>query len=684
MIHVNAGPPHLTRADFEPHDLLALVDGLRAVVWELDSASRRFTFVSDYAETLLGRPLSAWVDFDAWAAMIHPEDRATATSFCTEQTVAGLDHDFDYRAVRADGGTVWIRELVRLMRDADGRVTHLRGVMLDVTEAKSAEHGLRDLAGQQEALARIMLAVAENRDADEVFAIVADATSQALGADVGAVVEFAGDDLALRGLAHVHDLAVGDHLPTQVVGALDDVRRTGRAQRMAPAELAADDAIGRAVRREGIVSLAVVPVRVAGELWGCLGVANRDSDLPSDAEERLDRFADAAATAISHADARARLVQQANTDALTGLANHRSFQEHLREEVARAHRYGRPLSPVLIDLDAFKLVNDAHGHAAGDRALAEVARRLKSLARPGDVLARIGGDEFGWVLAETDALQAYAAAERARALIAGTPLLDEIVGDASAGVCGLEETEDPDELTRLADGALYWAKTHGRGVTFRYTPQVVHELSAAERAERLARQRTLAGLRALARAVDAKDHSTREHSERVADLADLIAGELGFDDAMRVDLREAALLHDVGKIGVPDAVLFKPSALSDDEFEVVKAHAALGATIAAEVLSARQVAWVRSHHERWAGAGYPDELSGDAIPVGGRILALADAWDVMVNVRTYKPAVPPEQAIDECRRCAGTQFWPEAVDALARVFASGRLMGHPAERAPIA
>jgi diguanylate cyclase (GGDEF)-like protein/putative nucleotidyltransferase with HDIG domain len=430
------------------------------------------------------------------------------------------------------------------------------------------------------------------------------------------------------------------------------------------------------------VSLTVVPVRVAGEVWGCLGVASRQGELPADAEQRLERFADAAATAISHAAARARLVHQANTDALTGLANHRSFQERLREEVARAHRYGRPLSLVLIDLDVFKVVNDAHGHAAGDQALAEVARRLQTLARPGDVLARLGGDEFGWVLAETDALQAYAAAERARALIAGRPLFEDIVSDASAGVCGLEETEDPDELMRLADGALYWAKTHGRGVTYRYTPAVVRELSAAERAERLARQRTLAGLRALARAVDAKDHSTREHSERVADIAELIAGELEFDDATRVDLREAALLHDVGKIGVPDAVLFKPAALSDDEFEMVKAHAALGATIASEVLNSRQVAWVRSHHERWAGGGYPDGLVGDDVPVGGRILALADAWDVMVNVRTYKPAVQPEQALQECLRCAGTQFWPEAVDALARIVASGRLTQPADERTP--
>jgi putative nucleotidyltransferase with HDIG domain len=205
----------------------------------------------------------------------------------------------------------------------------------------------------------------------------------------------------------------------------------------------------------------------------------------------------------------------------------------------------------------------------------------------------------------------------------------------------------------------------------------VKELSAQERAARLERQQALTGLRALARAVDAKDQSTREHSERVAELAARIAGELGWGDESRAKLHEAGLLHDVGKIRVPDAVLFKPGALSDREYDQVKQHAALGAEIADEVLAPDQVAWIRGHHERWDGRGYPDGLAGPTIPQGARILALADAWDVMTSVRSYKEPRRVEEALVEVRRHHGTQFAPEIVDAMERLWNDGQLVPPP-------
>ena len=176
--------------------------------------------------------------------------------------------------------------------------------------------------------------------------------------------------------------------------------------------------------------------------------------------------------------------------------------------------------------------------------------------------------------------------------------------------------------------------------------------------------RALGAVRALARAVDARDPDTRQHSERVAAVAAAIAREMGWEPGRRARLHEAALVHDVGKIGVPDRVLFKAGRLTGAERAEIVRHAVLGAEVVADVLTPEQVAWVRGHHERWDGTGYPDGLAGAAIPDGARVLALADAWDAMTCARGYREPLGPGQALAECVRCAGTQFWGEAVAAL--------------------
>jgi diguanylate cyclase (GGDEF)-like protein/putative nucleotidyltransferase with HDIG domain len=327
------------------------------------------------------------------------------------------------------------------------------------------------------------------------------------------------------------------------------------------------------------------------------------------------------------------------------------------------------LSLVVLDLDDFQRVNDALGHQAGDRALVAVARRLLLATRPGDAVGRLGGDEFGWLIAADEAA-AHQAAERLRAAISLDPV--DGVGSltVSAGVCDLAQAGDAERLLALAQGALYWAKCHGRNAAVRYEREVVVELSSAERAQRLEQAATLASIRVLARAVDAKDSSTHEHSERVAALAARLAEELGWPAERVALLRDAGLVHDVGKIGVPDAVLLKPGRLDAAEYEVVKQHAALGAAIVSDVLSDEQCDWVRHHHERWSGQGYPAGLVGDDIPDGAQILALADAWDVMTGTeRPYTQPKSEPEALAECLRERGRQFAPLAVDALARLLA---------------
>jgi HD-GYP domain-containing protein (c-di-GMP phosphodiesterase class II) len=282
---------------------------------------------------------------------------------------------------------------------------------------------------------------------------------------------------------------------------------------------------------------------------------------------------------------------------------------------------------------------------------------------------------------ETDDASAWEAADRARKAFGAYAF--EGVGriSISGGVCDLDAAGEGERLYALADGALYYAKHRGRDLVVRYSAEEVDVLSAEEHATRLERRQSLQSIRVLARVVDAKDPLTRLHSDRVAGHAVALATALGWDAARIARLHEAAIVHDVGKIGVPDAVLLKPGRLTPPERTAIERHAALGADIVEDVLDVEQVSWVRSHHERWAGGGYPDGIEGESIPDGARVIAVADAWDVMTSERPYRDPVDPLEALEECRRHAGTQFDPRVVAAIERLHAAGALNPGP-EPAP--
>ena len=229
---------------------------------------------------------------------------------------------------------------------------------------------------------------------------------------------------------------------------------------------------------------------------------------------------------------------------------------------------------------------------------------------------------------------------------------------------------DRDELIRLADSALYWAKEYGKNRVRSYRPDVI-ELAELKRLasgpDRAARFRAAASL---ARAVDARDVYTGSHSQRVAELAARMARRLGLPDEEVELTRLAASLHDLGKLAIPEEILRKPGPLTEPERMVLERHPQIGFRML-ESLGVDPVAdWVLHHHERWDGSGYPDGLPGDQIPLGARIIFVADAYDAMTSERVYRRRVLPEQAIAELQRCAGTQFDPEIVDAMADELAA--------------
>ena len=335
----------------------------------------------------------------------------------------------------------------------------------------------RGLAAEQAALRRVATQVATDANPEQVFAQTAQEVAALLGVECGLVARFEPDQAVPVGCWGVDQSQLNVPVPLGGVGALAQVARSERVTRIADYQSIGDDPVARIVQRIGYRSAVAAPVHVAGRLWGALLAATtREHVLETRAEERLERFAALVSLAISNAEAQARLTAQAASDPLTGLANHGVFFERLHAEAQRARRNGHPLALVLIDLDHFKRVNDAHGHLVGDSVLVGTAERLVMLARAEDTVARVGGEEFAWLLPECDAHAAWTAGERARRAIADMPF--PVVGSVtlSAGVAELTEGMSVNDLFRAADSALYEGKAQGRDACVPYSPEPVHPM----------------------------------------------------------------------------------------------------------------------------------------------------------------------------------------------------------------
>jgi diguanylate cyclase (GGDEF)-like protein/putative nucleotidyltransferase with HDIG domain len=361
-----------------------------------------------------------------------------------------------------------------------------------------------------------------------------------------------------------------------------------------------------------------------------------------------------------------RAMRLALTDPLTGLGNHRHFHERLERELAQAQARGLPLTLCLVDIDDFKRVNDRFGHPAGDAVLSQLASRLR---QTGEAF-RLGGDEFALLLPGYDEHGANAAACSVVERI-GRLTLDQVGSvTVSAGVAtSPQHGSERDELIRLADSALYWAKEYGKNQARAYRPDVI-ELAELKRLasgpDRAARFRAAASL---ARAVDARNAYTGSHSQRVSELAARTARRLGLAEDQVEMTRLAASLHDLGKLAIPEELLRKPGPLTEPERMILERHPQIGFRML-ESLGVETVAeWVLHHHERWDGSGYPDGLPGEQIPLGARIIFVADAYDAMTSECVYQRRISPEDAVAELDRCAGTQFDPEIVAAFAQELA---------------
>jgi diguanylate cyclase (GGDEF)-like protein len=358
----------------------------------------------------------------------------------------------------------------------------------------------------------------------------------------------------------------------------------------------------------------------------------------------------------------AALLETARLDPLTGLLNHGSLVGLLAGQVERARRDGGTLGVALVDIDNFRLLNDNHGHEAGDAALLDVAGSLEDHLRPGLVLGRYGPDEFLLIAEPAAVAELEPTVERLRtALVDRSLQFDEterLPITVSAGIATYpEHAASATSLLAVATGVLEEAKASGGD-------SVRHARADDGSSEDEVIDHGFDVLQGLIIAVDTKDRYTKRHCEDVARYATFLGGRIGLPaDELRT-IGVAGLLHDVGKIGIPDHILRKPGKLSEAEYAIVQQHVALGDSIVRDLPDLDEIrAGIRHHHERWDGRGYLDHLEGESIPAIARVLAVADAFSAMTTTRPYRKALSVREALDRLGDAAGSQLEERLVTA---------------------
>jgi diguanylate cyclase (GGDEF)-like protein/putative nucleotidyltransferase with HDIG domain len=533
------------------------------------------------------------------------------------------------------------------------------------------------------------------------------------------ILEYSTRELVIQAEAGARRGALGQRVPLGA-GLAGHVARNGQMAMYGAASPA--DTTLKPVLPDSVAAIAL-PVFYAEQLHGVLYI---ESATPTDFSEEeillLRTLADLISGALHNALTFQKAQEQAITDGLTGVKTHRFFMEALSAEWKRSTRAGRAFALVLMDLDRFKFVNDFYGHLEGDLVLQRVGHILEANCRRSDVVSRYGGDEFVILMPETNMEHARQLATKLRGWVSADPLLREKNISASFGIaCYPLHGSTPQELIQVADASMYLSKHQGGnavstadhfdpneakkwkrdvleaylGVTlkrlFSTGPEAFEEiysrlkqftesLAATEptnssvpagptQGPQALPQAVLDTVTSLAFAIDAKDHYTQGHSQKVSAYAALIAEGLGMNELEVEEIRLGGVLHDIGKVAIPEAILNKSGPLNPDEWDTMKSHVVFGAKILEPLTPLTRIReMVLHHHEYFDGSGYPDALSGEQIPLGSRIIAVADAYDTITSDRTYKKARAAEEALAELERCCNAQFDGKIVALFVRTM----------------
>ena len=633
----------------------------------------------------------------------------TSGSFCGVPLVA-YDHAIGALCIFSDNDRVFDEGHLELMR-------------VLASEASIAIENARLFQEQKTKARHLSLLNLISRDAiatlnpDEVLSKIAGQLEHGLTYDyIGiAQLEYTTRELTIAAEGGKRRGNLGKRLPLDM-GLIGQVARTGKPGTYRA--LPGPQSSAKPVLGDSQAAMAL-PIFYGEHLHGVLYVETLERVEFSEEESLLLRtLADLIAGALHNALSFQKAQEQAITDGLTGVKTHRFFMEALSSEWKRSSRAGRSFALVLMDLDRFKFVNDFYGHLEGDLVLQRVGQILETNCRRSDVVARYGGDEFVILMPETTMEQARQLSQKLRGWVAADPLLREKNISASFGIASYPlHGSSPQELIQVADASMYLSKHQGGntvstadhvdpkearrwkrdvleaylGVTlkrlFSTGPDAFEEIyqrlrqfsdslpatesSGPENAEgaHALPQSILDTVTSLAYAIDAKDQYTQGHSQKVSAYAALLAEAIGMSEVEVEEIRLGAVLHDVGKVGIPEPILNKSGPLNHDEWETMKTHVLFGGRLLEPLVAlARIRQMVLHHHEFFDGSGYPESLSGKNIPLGARIITIADSYDTITSDRSYKKGRTAEEALTELERCANSQFDPELIAAFVRAM----------------
>jgi diguanylate cyclase (GGDEF)-like protein len=422
-----------------------------------------------------------------------------------------------------------------------------------------------------------------------------------------------------------------------------------------------------------INNFMVIPLTLKdNRLSGLLMVANKEGGFTQDDEDTLFNFSFQAFYAISIHE---EIARHAVTDGLTGISNHRVFQEKLSEEIGRAGRYSKPLSLIMLDIDHFKSFNDIYGHQTGDAVLKKIANIISANIRTVDFPARYGGEEFIVILPETGYGDTKAIAERIRLKVGEQPFTTETGESVNLTISGGISSYPVDstikeDLIKKADQALYFAKNHGRNKICIYQETIMGMLQEIPKEfDSILRDPDLKDIETIAKGIDSKSDFTKNHSIEVASYAVILGKQIRLDSSQLESLRIASMLHDIGNIGIPEHILNKPGPLTPEEKSIIQGHPGLAEMILRQYPHTDYVLpIILYHHERFDGKGYPLGLKGEEIPLLARILSVIEAYQAMISPRPYRRRITKDEVIAELKKEAGSQFDPMVVNAFINLL----------------